>query len=38
MFDPETAALLRAVLVELCENIPEGETSTRTCVGRFVVE
>ena len=38
MFDPETAALLRAVLVELCENIPQRETSTRTRVASKILE
>ena len=38
MFDPETAALLRAVLDELCENIPQLETSTRTRVASKILE
>jgi hypothetical protein len=38
MFDPATAALLRAVLDELCENIPQLETSTRTRVASKILE
>lgn len=38
MFDPETAALLRAVLDEPCENIPQFETSTRTRVASKILE
>jgi len=38
MFDSETAALLRAVLDELCENIPQLETSTRTRVASKILE
>ena len=38
MFDPETAALLRAVLDELCENVPQFETSTRTRVASKILE
>lgn len=38
MFDSETAALLRAVLDELCENIPQLETSTRTRVACKILE
>lgn len=38
MFDSETAALLRAVLDELCENVPQLETSTRTRVASKILE
>ncbi len=38
MFDPETAALLRAVLDELCENVPRQEISTRTRVASRILE
>jgi hypothetical protein len=38
MFDPETAALLRAVLDELCEKVPLLETSTRTRVASKILE
>jgi len=38
MFDPQTAALLRAVLDELCENVPQQETSTRTRVASRILE
>lgn len=38
MFNSETAALLRAVLDELCENIPQLETSTRTRVASKILE
>lgn len=38
MFDPETAALLRAVLDELCENVPKLETATRTHVASKILE
>jgi hypothetical protein len=38
MFDPETAALLRAVLDELCAKIPQLETSTRTRVASKILE
>jgi hypothetical protein len=38
MFDPETAALLRAVLNELCEKVPQLETSTRTRVASKILE
>jgi hypothetical protein len=38
MFDPEAAALLRAVLDELCENVPQFETSTRTRVASKILE
>jgi hypothetical protein len=38
MFDPETAVLLRAVLDELCENVPQRETSTRTHVASKILE
>jgi hypothetical protein len=38
MFDPETAALLRAVLNELCENVPQLESSTRTRVASKILE
>ena len=38
MLDPETAALLRAVLDELCENVPRLETSTRAHVASKILE
>ena len=38
MFDPETAALLRAILDELCENVPQLETSTRTRVASKILQ
>jgi hypothetical protein len=38
MFDPAKAALLRAVLDEVCENIPKLETSTRTRVASKILE
>ena len=38
MFDPETAALLRAVLDELCENVPPLESSTRARVASKILE
>ena len=38
MFDPATAALLRAVLDEVCANIPQLETSTRTRVASKILE
>jgi hypothetical protein len=38
MFDPVTAALLRAVLDELCEKVPQLETSTRTRVASKILE
>ena len=38
MFDPQTAALLRAVLDELCENVLQLETSTRTRVASRILE
>ena len=38
MFDPAKAALLRAVLDEVCENIPQLETSTRTRVASKILE
>lgn len=38
MFDPETAALLRTVLDELCEKVPQLETSTRTRVASKILE
>ena len=38
MLDPETAALLRAVLDELCENVLQLETSTRTRVASRILE
>ncbi|WJR80441.1 hypothetical protein [Bradyrhizobium sp. NP1] len=38
MFDPKTAALLRAVLDELCEDVPQLETSTRTRVASRLLE
>ena len=38
MFDPKTAALLRAVLDELCRDVPQQETSTRTRVASRLLE
>jgi hypothetical protein len=38
MFDPDTIGLLRAVLDELCENVPQFETSTRTHVASKILE
>jgi hypothetical protein len=38
MFDPATAALLRTVLDELCEKVPQLETSTRTRVASKILE
>ena len=37
MIDSETAAVLRAVLDELCENVPPLETSTRTRVASKIL-
>lgn len=38
MFDTETTALLRAVLEEVCENIPVSETGARTHVASKILE
>lgn len=38
MFDMETTALLRAVLEEVCENIPISETGARTHVASKILE
>jgi hypothetical protein len=38
MLDPDTTALLRAVLDELCENVPRVECSTRTRVASRILE
>ncbi len=38
MFDSETTALLRAVLDELCGDLPQFETSARTCVASKILE
>ncbi|WP_246773861.1 hypothetical protein [Bradyrhizobium diazoefficiens] len=38
MFDMETTALLRAVLEEVCENIPVSETGARTHVASKLLE
>ena len=38
MFDPATAGLLRAVFDELCEKVPQLETSTRTRVASKILE
>ncbi len=38
MFDSETTALLRAVLDELCGDLPQLETSARTRVASKILE
>ena len=38
MFDAETTALLRAVLEEVCENIPVNEIGARTYVASKILE
>jgi hypothetical protein len=38
MSDPETAALLRAVLDKVCANISQSETSVRTRVASRLLE
>jgi hypothetical protein len=38
MFDMETTALLRAVLEEVCEDIPVNETGARTHVASKLLE
>ncbi len=38
MFDSETTALLRAVLDELCGDLPQFETSARTRVASKILE
>lgn len=38
MFSAETTALLRAVLEEVCENIPVNETGARTRVASKILE
>ncbi len=38
MFDSETAALLRAVLDEVCAELSQLETSTRTRVASKILE
>lgn len=38
MFNTETTALLRAVLEEVCENIPVSETGARTHVASKILE
>lgn len=38
MFDAETAALLRAVHEEVCVNLPQYETRTRTHVASKILE
>lgn len=38
MFDAETTALLRAIHKEICENISESETGTRTLVASKILE
>lgn len=38
MFSAETTALLRAVLEEVCENIPLNETGARTQVASKILE
>ncbi|WGD53582.1 hypothetical protein QA641_06640 [Bradyrhizobium sp. CB1650] len=38
MFDPPTAALLRAVLDEVCENVSRTETGVRTHVASKILE
>ena len=38
MLSPPTTALLRAVLDELCENVPRVETSTRAHVASKILE
>lgn len=38
MFDMQTTALLRAVLEEVCENIPVSETCARTHVASKILE
>lgn len=38
MFSAETTALLRAVLEEVCENIPVSEVAARTHVASKILE
>ncbi len=38
MFDAETTALLRAVLDEVCENVSQRATGTRTHVASKILE
>lgn len=38
MFDASTTELLRAVLDEVCENVPGRETGTRTHVATKILE
>ena len=38
MFNAETTALLRAVLEEVCKNIPVSETGARTFVASKIFE
>jgi hypothetical protein len=38
MFDPKTAALLRAALDEVCGNVPQFESSTRTRAASKILE
>ncbi len=38
MFDAETTALLRAVLDQVCENVPRYETGARTRVASRILE
>jgi hypothetical protein len=38
MFDPDTTVVLRAVLAELCEQVPVLESSTRARVASRILE
>lgn len=38
MFDAATTALLRAILDEVCRNVPTAETGTRTHVATKILE
>lgn len=38
MFDPETTALLRTVLDEVCESVSHGEIGARTLVASKILD